>query len=74
MPKIVYDYSKLLGRMREKDYTQSTLSKAVGMSEVSLNVKLGNKVNFKQSEITRICNALDIAADNIPLYFFAREL
>lgn len=74
MAKITYDYSKLLGRMRELNITQSLLGKSVGLSEASLNAKLGNKVNFKQSEITRICNTLCIEANDIPVYFFTKQL
>lgn len=74
MAKITYDYGKLLGRMRELNITQSLLGKSVGLSEASLNAKLGNKVNFKQSEITRICGILLIEANDIPLYFFTRQL
>ena len=74
MPKIVYDYSKLLGRMREMNYTQNVLSNRIGISEASLNSKLGNKVDFKQNEITRICNVLDITPELVTVYFFTKAL
>ena len=32
-----YDYSKLLGLMREKRITQTCLAKKVGISETSMN-------------------------------------
>ena len=74
MPKIVYDYSKLLGRMREMNYTQNVLSNRIGISKASLNSKLGNKVDFKQNEITRICNVLDITPELVTVYFFTKAL
>ena len=65
-----YDYSKLLGRMREKGYTQETLAIKIGISPASMNIKLCNKSDFKQSEIKTICVILEIPFDEIPLYFF----
>ena len=46
-----YDYSKLLGLMREKRITQTCLAKKVGISETSMNFSLNNKRDFKQEEI-----------------------
>jgi transcriptional regulator with XRE-family HTH domain len=72
MTKIIYNYNKLLGRMREQRLTQSEVAKSTGISEVSLNLKLNNKSSFKQSEIIRICDVLSIPLDNITTYFFAK--
>lgn len=68
----VYDYSKLLGRLREKKITQSELARKLGISETSLNLSLNNKRPFKQSEISGICDCLVIPAECIDSYFFAR--
>lgn len=68
----VYDYSKLLGRLREKKITQSELAGKLGISETSLNLSLNNKRPFKQSEISNICDCLAIPVDYIDSYFFAR--
>ena len=70
----MYDYSKLLGRMKEKGFTQETFSKEVGISECSLNLSLNNKRDFRQTEITRGCNALDIPISEVEAYFFAHKL
>ncbi len=67
-----YDYSKLLGRLREKKITQSELAKKLGISETSLNFSLNNKRPFKQSEISQICDCLTIPDECIDTYFFAR--
>lgn len=68
-----FDYSKLLGRIRERGFTQETLAKAIGMTAATLSLKLNNKAVFKQSEIKRICAALEIEDADIPGYFFTQE-
>ena len=66
-----YNYSKLLGRMKECGFTQQRLARAIGISEYSLNAKLNNKFSFKQEEMDAICRALDIPNEEIGEYFFA---
>lgn len=68
-----YDYSKLLGLMREKRITQTCLAKKVGISETSMNFSLNNKRDFKQEEILSACEVLAIPLSRIPEYFFYRE-
>ena len=68
-----YDYSKLLGRMREKKYTQETLSAAIGMSAQSLNLRLNNKLPFKQDEIITILKCLDVPIEHVDAYFFCHQ-
>ena len=65
-----FDYSKLLGRIREFGFTQETLAKEIGITEASMSLKLNNKANFKQKEIRLICKALKIPCDEIGIYFF----
>lgn len=65
-----YDYSKLLGRMREKNITQDNLAKKINLQSPTLSQKLNNKARFKQIEISRICDVLDISASEIGDYFF----
>lgn len=66
-----YDYSKLLGKMKEKNITQDVLAKLIGLQPPTLSQKLNNKAKFKQAEISKICDVLDIDAGEIGLYFFA---
>lgn len=68
-----YDYSKLLGRMKEKGIIQSALAKVIGTSETSINLKLNNKSFFKQGEIISICAVLDIPLDDVESYFFSHK-
>lgn len=69
-----YNYSKLLGLMKEKGFTQDELSEKVGISAATLSAKLNHKGVFKQSEITNIAKALDISGREIALYFFNHEV
>ena len=66
-----FNYAKLLGKIRECGFTQATLAKAIGISKSTLSAKLNNLNWFTTSEIIAICDALNIAHKDIPLYFFA---
>lgn len=66
-----YDYSRLLGRIKEYGFTQATLSKQLNISETSLNLSLNNKREFKQEEMLSACDVLNIPLANIAEYFFA---
>ena len=65
-----FDYSKLLGRMRERGFTQETLAKAIGINESTLNSKLKNRTFFNARDIDRICEVLDIHNGEIGTYFY----
>lgn len=69
---MMYDYSKLLGRLREKNLTQEQLAKAIGKDKSTLNLKLNGRFPFTAKEIDDICKALDISNSEIGEYFFAR--
>lgn len=68
-----YDYSKLLGKIRERRITQRELASAIGISETSLNLSLNCKRPFKQSEISGICELLSIPLANVDAYFFCKH-
>lgn len=65
-----FDYSKLLGRIKEFGYTQESLAKETGITKVTMNLKLNNKAFFTQPEIERIRKILCITRDEIGVYFF----
>lgn len=69
-----FDYSKLLGRIKECGYTQETLASKIGITVSSMSLKLNNKANFKQKEIRLICKALKIPACEIGVYFFTQKV
>lgn len=66
-----YNYSKLLGKLKECGLTQVEFAKKIGLSETSVNLSLKNKRDFRQDEITRAASVLNIRAEDIPAYFFA---
>ena len=68
------DYSKLLGRITEQFGTQANFSQAMGLSERSISLKLNNKVSWKDEEIARAVELLEIDFNEIPLYFFKYEV
>ena len=67
-----YNYSKLLGRIKECGLTQEALSKAIGKDKSTLSSKLNGQFEFKQKEMDDICRVLDISNDEIGDYFFAK--
>lgn len=69
-----FDYSKLLGKMRECGYTQEKLAQAIGVSKSTLNQKLKNKANFYHPEMQQICELLNIPGTEVHSIFFAREV
>lgn len=50
----MYDYSNLLGAMRQRGITQKSLAKSVGKSEATINRKLCGAREFTQSEMFKI--------------------
>lgn len=69
-----YNYAKLLGRIVEKVGTQSNFSERMGLSERSISLKLNGKVGWKQSEIAKACEVLDISDHEIPAFFFTAKV
>ena len=67
-----YNYSKLLGRIRECGLTQEQLAKAIGKNKSTISAKVNNQFSFTQDEMNDICKVLDIPNNEIGDYFFAR--
>lgn len=68
--KLVYDFSKLIGRIRDKFGKQEAFARALGTSERSLSLKLNGERYFKPDEISRSIDLLDLSLVDIPEYFF----
>lgn len=66
-----FDYSKLLGRIKECGYTQENLAKAIGINKATLSAKLNNKNAFTIPETANICRLLDISKYEIGEFFYA---
>lgn len=67
---MAYNFSKLLGRIKECGYTQESLAKTLGKDKSTISSKLNNKGEFKACEIDGICKALEIPNEEIGVYFF----
>ena len=57
--------------MVEKGITGQNLAKMMNLSEATIYDKLNAKIEFKRSEIERLCELLTIPAENIVDYFFS---
>lgn len=69
-----FDYSKLLGKIKERGYTQETLAEAIGMAPASLSLKLNNKAHFKQRDMKKIARVLKLDVKKIGEYFFEEKV
>lgn len=65
------NYNPLRGRMRECGLTQKECAAKIGLSEGQLNRKLAGEYDFRQDEIHKLCNLLDIDSTEIGRYFFS---
>ena len=65
-----FNYSKLLGRIREFGFTQTEVANRIGIRPTTLSLKLNNKSRFTAVEIDAICKLLDIATADVGAYFF----
>lgn len=70
----MFDYSKVLGKIREKHLTQRELAEKIGITEQTLISKLNGKSYFRADEVIAICEALEIHAYQIPEYFFTKKV
>lgn len=67
-----YNYSKLLGRIKECGLTQELLAKAIGKNISTVSSKFNGRYAFTQKEIDEICKVLDISNYEIGDYFFTK--
>lgn len=69
-----FNYQKLLGAIREKGFSQESLALQAHMSPASLSLKLNNKREFRQGEMYRILEALDIPINRLSDYFYVQKV
>ena len=67
---MAFNYQKLLGRITEKMGTQAEFARRMELSERTISLKLNGKVPFKQNEIVKASNLLEIDNSDIAAYFF----
>lgn len=70
---MAYDYRKLLEKIVEVFGKQYVFAKQMNWSERTCSLKLGNKVDWKQSDIVRACEVLGISVNDISTYFFCKK-
>lgn len=69
---MLYDYSKLIGRIAEKGKTKEEAAKlGAHITPQSFFEKLANKTRFNQNQIIGLCTFLDIPINEIGDYFFS---
>ena len=70
---MVYDYSKLEGRIVDKFRTRENFAKSLGVTTKSISEKLNSKTIWKQPEISKAMELLSISGEDIELYFFKKK-
>lgn len=68
------DYSKLLGRLKERGLRQKDLAHHLGTSESTISQKLLCRYPFTQKEIRMTVDFLEIADEEIKAYFFTEKV
>ena len=68
------NYNKLKGRIVEKCGTQGEFARRMSLSERTVSLKLSGQIPFKQPEILKAVEVLDLAHEDIQAYFFAVEV
>ena len=67
---MAFNSQKLLGRITEKMGSQAEFARRMELSERTISLKLNGKVPFKQNEIVKASNLLEIDNSDIAAYFF----
>lgn len=71
---MIFDYSKLRGRIIEKYGTYNAFAADFGISPSLLSRKLCNEIGFSREEIKRCANLLDFGLDEYGEYFFTEKV
>lgn len=69
-----FNYNKLKGRIKEKEFTLEKFANELGISYMQLYNKLNNKVGFRQKEIFKAIEILDIKDEEVTDIFFKKEV
>ena len=71
---MMFETSKLRGRIVEKYKYLGEFAKAIGKELRFVSSYLNNQRNLSQQDIVDWAKALDISDEDIPLYFFVKEV
>lgn len=67
---MIWNYQKLLGRIKEMCGTQDNFAEQLGINRSSLSQRLNNKIEFTQEEMFKACGILSIPPNEMHAYFF----
>ena len=67
------DYSKLRGKIKEKNYSEKEFANLIGMSAPTLSGKFKGISFFNTEEIKRAVKVLEIPTEDIYMYFFVEK-
>lgn len=65
-----FNYSKLLGRIKECGLTQKEIAESIGITRQTLSAKINGHFSFSSDEIISISKILLIPTKEIGKYFF----
>lgn len=71
---MLFDYSKLYGKIREVYGTQEAFGDAMGMSRSAINMRLTQKTEWSTPEMVKACELLGIPLVECHLYFLRQKL
>ena len=63
-------YGALKERIKLKYGNQKAFAEALGMNVATLNLKLNGKASLTLPEVEKVCDMLEISANEIKDYFF----
>lgn len=70
---MIYDYSKLRGRIVEKYGSMSRFAEEIGISKNSMSKRMTGITQFSQSDVELWCRLLDIGNEEIPDFFYTKS-
>ena len=70
----MFDFKELNISIINQFGTQAAFADAMGLSERTISLKLNNRVPWKQTEIVRAAELLEIDPADIPRYFFTPKV
>lgn len=71
---MVFNHSKLRGRIRELGMTEADVAQRIGITGTSFSKKMSGKNKFVQTEIKKMIDLLDIPVEEVSTYFFVTEV
>lgn len=72
--KVIFDFSALEGKIKQYFDTQEKFADAIPMGRTTLIKKLHNEVDFTSNNIYRMAKLLNIASEEINIYFFTEKV